>query len=163
MSKHTLLYICACGLAIALLSACDNATVYNEYQHLPESGWEKNDTVVFDIPPMTEDGQYKEEVALRCRDDYPLLDLYLIVEQMLLPSHEQVIDTLFCRIYDENGNANGYGVSTFQYQFHLNTLPMRKGESLRIAIRHDMKREILPGICDIGIRLSKQEKRGQVD
>jgi hypothetical protein len=35
---------------------------------------------------------------------------------------------------------------------------LNKGDSLEIKIRHDMKREILPGISDIGIMLNKHEK-----
>ena len=50
----------------------------------------------------------------------------------------------------------GHGISTYQYNFHLTTLTLNEGDSLHIAVRHNMKREILPGISDIGIRLSQQ-------
>ena len=98
---------------------------------------------------------YVEEVGVRISGDYPLTGLNLIVEQLWLPSHEKRSDTLCCSLIDEQGNAKGRGISHYQYLFHLTTLKVEPDGQLHIAIRHDMKREILPGIADIGIKLSR--------
>ena len=37
----------------------------------------------------------------------------------------------------------------------LSIYQMHQGDSIHVAIRHDMKREILPGVSDIGIKISK--------
>ena len=37
----------------------------------------------------------------------------------------------------------------------VNIYQMHQGDSIHVAIRHDMKREILPGVSDIGIKISK--------
>ena len=155
MSKHTLLYIYMAVCLAALLVACDRHTVYNHYEQTPVNGWEKNDTIVFMTESVDQRGLYMEEVGLRINGSYPFLGLNLIVEQMVLPSRESRSDTLNCQLIDEQGNAKGRGVSHYQYLFHLTTLRLNRGDQLRIAIRHDMKREILPGITDIGIRLNK--------
>ena len=56
-------------------------------------------------------------------------------------------------IIDSKGNVEGKGVSYYQYDFPLSTLRLEKGDSLALVVRHAMKREILPGISDVGIML----------
>ena len=143
-------------LLAVLMTACDRHTVYNHYEHTPVSGWEKNDSLIFDIPPLAEAGNYKEEIGLRISGDYPFMGLHLIIEQTDMSTHEMRYDTLNCNLIDEQGSAKGRGVSQYQYLFHLTTLQLAAGTPLHIAIRHDMKREILPGITDIGVKLSRK-------
>ena len=50
----------------------------------------------------------------------------------------------------------------YQYIFPLKTLPLEKDDSLFIEIRHDMKREILPGITDVGIKLSRVSRTQKI-
>ena len=137
-----------------LFTACTGHTVYHHYEPVTMTGWEKNDTVVFLVPPITADGVYQRQVGLRINSDYPFMGLTLIVEQMVLPDMELRSDTLSCDIIDEHGHPYGNGVSRYQYLFPLPAVPLDSGQSLRITIRHDMRREILPGITDIGVELS---------
>ena len=83
--KYTLLYYIAVFLVL-LLASCDENTVYNHFEHLSLRGWEKNDTISFSIPRITEAGYYKEELGLRINEDYPFLGLCLIIQQTVLPS-----------------------------------------------------------------------------
>ena len=103
---------------------------------------------------MPANGNYQEDIGLRVSAAYPFKGLCLVVEQKVLPSNKVRIDTLNCSLADEQGNAMGHGISHYQYLFPLATLSLNKGERLHVTIRHDMKREILPGIADIGIRLT---------
>jgi len=162
MSKRhttTLLYLCVATCLAVLLTACDSQTVYDHYEQTPVSGWEKNDTLVFETEPIAQGGRYKVEVGLRIKGNYPFLGLNLLVDQTILPSHEKHSSTLSCQLIDKQGYAKGRGVSHFQYLFHLTTLDLKRGERLHVAIRHGMKREILPGITDIGLRLQKVPKQ----
>ncbi len=140
---------------VGLLSACIGSTVYHQYKNVPVAGWEKNDTLVFEVPEMQAKDTYQLQLGLRVTGDYPFQGLTLIVEQQtnsLLPTRS---DTLNCNIFNKHGNPVGHGVSHYQYQFPLSDVPLDSGQSLRISVRHDMKREILPGITDIGIELSR--------
>jgi gliding motility-associated lipoprotein GldH len=47
----------------------------------------------------------------------------------------------------------GKGVNLFQYQFHLTDLSISEGDSIDIAIYHHMRREVLTGIVDVGVKL----------
>ena len=154
--KYTLLYIVGAFLVL-LLTACDSQTVYYRYRHASMNGWERNDTLSFLTEPMKQTGHYTEELTLRTTAGYPFTSLQLVVVQKILPSQKQRADTLSCSLIDAKGNTKGEGISHYQYHFPLATLPLNEGDQLYIAVRHDMKREMLPGVSDIGIKISKKE------
>lgn len=143
-------------LTVAMaITSCNRKTVYDHYNHTPINGWERNDTLTFCIKPLAEAGDYKEDIGLRINGAYPFMGLCLIVEQTILPAKITRCDTLNCKLVSEDGTVKGRGVSYYQYNFHLTTINLNKGDSLNICIRHNMKREILPGIADVGIKLDK--------
>ncbi len=147
--------------AFAFLSSCKEGMIYDQYVHTPIAGWEKNDTLSFEVPPLAMDGNYKEELGLRITGDYPFMGLTLIVEQTIYPDKakkaEKVekCDTIQCDLIGENGSTKGQGISYYQYNFPINVYPIAQGDSIHITVRHDMKREILPGISDIGLKLTR--------
>lgn len=143
---------------VLLTTACHRRTVYDRYLHTSQTGWERNDTLTFRIPPMKEEGDYTEEVGVRISGDYPFLGLTLVVEQTKLNTHERQRDTLECSLIDKKGRPMGNGITYYQYRFPLKTLRLEEHDSLRITIRHDMKREILPGITEIGVKLDKTKR-----
>ncbi len=140
-------------ILLSLLTSCNSGKVYDKYNHTPISGWEKNDTLIFDVPKLSHAGIYKSELGLRINGAYPFMGLTLIVEQTVLPKKETKSDTIQCDLIGKNGITKGQGISYYQYNFPITERFLNKGDSLHIAIRHDMKREILPGISDIGFRL----------
>lgn len=156
MSRHTLLYIYIALCMGMMFVSCNERTVFSHYETTPVRGWERNDTLSFDIEAMQETGVYAEEVGVRITGDYPFRGLSLIVEQAVHPSNATLTDTLDCELIDDTGHANGKGINHYQYLFPLTTIKLNKGESVRVTIRHCMKREILPGITDIGLKLSRQ-------
>lgn len=155
-SKHTLLYISSLALLIMLLTACDKRTVYHHYEHTPLSGWERNDTLSFVVGPVSESGPYVEDLGLRIGNEYPFMSLNLIVDQEVSSTHEKRRDTLVCDLINEQGIVMGKGVSQYQYSFHMTTMELQSGDKLYVSVRHDMKREILPGIADVGLKLSRK-------
>lgn len=153
-NKHWLTFIL---LAVCLFTACKQSTVYFHYEEIPESGWEKNDLLTFDTDKLANDATYEEEVALRINGKYPFMQLTLIVEQTVYPAGHMMTDTLDCDLIDERGNAKGEGISQYQYLFPLKTIQLHQGDSLHLSVHHNMKREILPGVTSVGVKLSKKE------
>ena len=137
------------------LVSCDRLPIYSHYEPTPTSGWEKNDTVCFGIPPVSEAGYYKEELGLRINENYPFQGLSLVVEQTVLPSGYCHYDTLSCHLIDRDGTVRGTGLNHFQFNFHVNTIRLAEGDSLQIRVKHNMKRIILPGVTDIGIKIER--------
>lgn len=142
-------------IATVLMTACDGK-VYDKYSHTPIAGWEKNDTLAFYVPKMAAAGVYGMDLGLRINNAYPFMRLTLIVEQNILPSRKTKVDTLNCELVDGNGNVEGQGVSYYQYNFHVGDIELNQGDSLYITVRHDMKREILPGVSDVGIVVNRE-------
>ncbi|PTL34184.1 gliding motility lipoprotein GldH [Prevotella sp. oral taxon 376] len=138
---------------ILVLSACGNK-VYDRYEHTPIGGWEKNDTLTFHVPKMAKAGVYQEELGLRIDNSFPFMRLALIVETTVIPDFQVLRDTVTPELVDAHGRYTGSGISHFQYTVPVREIHLKEGDSLRICIRHDMKREIMPGISDVGIILS---------
>ena len=65
-------------------------------------------------------------------------------------------DTLNLMLADEDGIFLGKGVSLFHYDMDLGTIVLPTADTLQIAVFHNMKREVLPGIASIGITLQKE-------
>lgn len=142
--------------AVALsLSACTPNVVYNKYQPAPLTGWERNDTLFFDVPKLAQGGAYDMEMGVRINGEYPFIALTLIVEQTVLPKGTIMRDTVNCRFFDQQGRQLSGGISYFQYTFPIRTINLRTGDSLHITIRHGMKKELLPGISDVGINMRR--------
>lgn len=143
-------------VATALLS-CNRKTVYNQYAHTPKAGWNRGDTLCFCVDTIRQDGLYTGEVGIRISGHYPFTTLSLIVEQQIMPAGIYLADTVSCRLFDNKGNMKGKGVSLYQYAVKLpHSVSLRQGNSLKVKVRHYMKRETLPGIANIGIKLRKE-------
>ena len=144
------------AMLLLVLSACNRKLVYDRYLSTPISGWEKNDTLSYDIRPVSGTDTYDMWLGLRTSEAYPFTAITLIVEQHIYPKDTIVNDTVNCKLTDRHGNASGTGVNFHQYRFPVTELQLQDGESIHIRVRHDMKREILPGISDVGISLRRK-------
>lgn len=144
---------------VLVVTGCDRKTIYHHYVHTPKVGWEKNDILSFDVPPVSHSAVLHEEIGLRISQAYPFLGLSLIVQQEVIAAdgstNRNIVrtDTLKCSLYDEDGNPKGKGIDYYQYSFHLTDLSVNEKDSLHITVRHNMRREILQGIVDVGILL----------
>ena len=141
-------------VALALAS-CNRNTVYHHYEQVSANGWERNDTLYFHVTAAKSDAVLNEEMELRINNWYPFMGLCVVVEQTTFPSNVRRVDTLNCSLVGKNGITKGKGISYIQNSFHLTDISVSEGDSLDIAIHHNMKQEILPGVVDLGIKLNK--------
>lgn len=146
--------LAAMAAALAALSACDENTVYNSYR--PVGVWERTDTVKFAVPQAKAEGTYTTEVGLRINAQYPFTGICIIVDRRIMPGDIRHSDTLNCKLIDKRGNALGHGLSNYQYLFATSQCRLKKGDSLFVNVRHHMKRETLPGLEDIGIKVTRR-------
>lgn len=144
------------AIASTWLTSCGRRTVYHHFEHTPLTGWEKNDAIEYGVEPMADDCTLNEEVVLRTNALYPFQRLTLVLEQEILPRRFIRRDTIDYRIADAEGKVVGSGMGLHSFSLPLPQLQLSRGDSLHISLRHNMKREILPGVADIGIRLRKQ-------
>lgn len=159
LKRHALLYMMSFGLGLMFtaLASCSTNTVYYSFDHTPIAGWEKNDTLLFDVPRLARGGTYEQLLGLRMTGDFPFTSVSLIFEQTVLPHGKVYTDTVKCQITDSRGNFLGDGISAYQYTFPVRQLSLSKGDSIHICVRHNMKREILPGVSDVGIEMNLKQ------
>ena len=141
-------------LALIVLCGCQQQVAYHEFRHIYEPGWDKSDTIHFDTRSLSAGGSYRLDAELRTDKNYPFQKLTIEIEQTVYPSNEKYHDVIDCDLISEEGVIEGDGISYFQYQFHVRDLSLHQGDSVHICLTHNMKREIMPGITDVGIRLS---------
>ncbi len=145
------------ALTVALaLASCNRKTIYTHYNHTPIEGWEASDTLLFAVGPVTEAAVYSETVGLRTCSRYPFKELTLVVDQQIMPTGTLLSDTLRCRLTDEEGTPLTRGFNFYESTFPLRTVSLAHGDSVTLSIHHYMKREILPGIADIGVTVSRE-------
>lgn len=153
--------------AIAILASCTGRKVYDHYDHTPLSGWDKVDELTYDVPAVKDSGLYATTLGLRINEAYPFQALTLIIQQKVI--HKPVkgnnkkankvnaqtfTDTLNFSLFDDNGVIKGSGISYYQYHYRVSEMDLQAGDSLHITVTHDMRREIIPGISDIGIAVA---------
>ena len=139
-----------------LFSACKQQVVYHHFEHVAEEEWDKFDDLTFEIPPVSEEGTYREEAELRIDRTYPFQGLSLLVEQTVYPSGVRHLYVLKCDLIDKHGRIKGDGISYFMYRIPVGTVSLNEGDSIHISVKHNMKRETMTGITDLGIKLSKE-------
>ena len=153
-NKHLLTILM---LAVAVFfTGCDRNKVYSHYEHVPQEGWEKVDTLFYEVPPVKEAGTYQEEIGIRTDIDFPFQSLALVVAQEIHPRGEHLQTVKNCVLYDQTGKERGNGISRFLNVVHLADIQLNKGDSLRICITHNMRRELMSDISDIGFILTKK-------
>ena len=142
-----------------LFAGCDHTTVFHHYENISQDGWGRSDTLRFEIPPISTDGNYLATLELRTNSTYPYTNLSIIVESDLQPHSQHFSDTLRCSLTDQRGNITGKGISQYQYRFPLATRHLTQGQILTFSVYHNMRRETLPGIIDIGLHIQKTDGR----
>lgn len=142
-------------MAVALtLISCNRQMVYSHYESISTEGWERGDGKSY-VVPIREDGTYAEEVGIRSTRIYPFMNLALIVSQEAVQSGIHRTDTLYIDLTDEEGRADGEGISYRQVSVPAATIRLQAGDSLCVNIRHYMYKECLPGITDVGFCMTK--------
>ncbi len=146
-------------LAAGLLASCQPDCLYHSFQTFGEEGWNKSDTLVFDLSKETiEEGDYDLQVELRNTPELKFKDLWLVVYANNADSLQFESDTLQCRLVNDKGRYVGSGLNRYyQTTHHVKTLHLSKRHDVRIKLAHYMKKGRLTGIHDAGIRLTKKE------
>jgi len=143
-------------MAVAAMASCDRRKVYDSYVHSALSGWERNDTVSFGVPAVDAQGLYDVTLKMRTDNSFPFTNVMLVVDQTVIPSHKRYSDTLYCAVANRSGHSLGNGINLYHHEFHVAQRRLNAGDSLYISVRHNMMREILPGITDVGIMVRRQ-------
>lgn len=153
-SNRTIIALIILTVASAFMTSCNRKTVYYHFEHTDFRGWNKADTLLYNIGAFRDSGTFECHIGARISNDYPYQSITLVVEQTIYPEQTTVEDTLVCNFTDSIGNILGNGLSIYQYEYHLHETVINANDSVVYKIWHNMRQEEIVGITDIGIELN---------
>lgn len=143
-------------LVAGALSACDKQTVYHTFHSLPIEGWQRKDTLFFNVEIPDSLTYYKLSIEVRNRNDYPYQNIDLSVSHDSTDAHSLPADTLHLTLADKKGiwKGDGWG-GLYQTSFPAGSVRIGKAGTYLFKIAYTLPDETLQGINDIGIKLRK--------
>lgn len=155
MKRKTRLFPLAVCMA-ALLSGCGRRPAECKYQPVSADGWGLTDTLVFHTDTLPA-GRYRLTLGLRTSASvpYPYRSLTLLLRQTWKKTGTARCDTVVCPLATTAGDLSGKGIAFFQYEFPAGTFRLSGPAAGRLSVSHIMRREVLPGITDIGLRIDR--------
>lgn len=138
-----------------ILCNCTDKDSYSNYHSFKKSEWNKSDVGHFEVPVSDTINPYDIYLELRNNREYEYRNLWMFVS-IETPSGNIRQDTVNCLLADNIGNWYGKGFSLYHVEIPYEksiTFP-RKGNYI-FKIQQGMREDILKGISDIGIRITK--------
>jgi len=142
-------------MAVCLV-ACISDKIYYHFQHVEGECWDRSDTIRFEVPTLREGGLFSKFIALRTNGDFRYRKLEVVVTQEVFPAKYIKRDTVDINLIDGKGNISSGGIRFYQFEQSFGSVRLMKGDSLHISINHNMRREDLNGITDVGVCLRRK-------
>lgn len=142
--------------AVWLIAACSENAVYHSYRPIPSAGWEKGDTLFFNVAVADSLQPLQLFAEIRNKSNYAYRNLYLSVSHNLEDSTVWKTDTLLFILADEEGKWTGTGWgSLFQSTLPIGTVSVQHPGNYTFKVVHDMQDVLLKGVNDVGIRVDR--------
>jgi gliding motility-associated lipoprotein GldH len=143
------------ALALCLgLIACGGDTWFHRYQSAGKDGWARTDTLTFALPPLSADTVFDAFVGLRITHSFPYQRLWMALEVRNDSVGTTFTDTLCYELCDSAGRFSGRGVTSLQYEQPFMAIPLPAGSANTLLLYHLMKKETVPSVKEVGVRLS---------
>lgn len=143
--------VCLCFLAFS----CEAPALYDQYQAIENTTWEKDKAYYFTF--QITDARIPYDLTLEVRNNnlYPYQNLWLFCQEEP-PIGPMKRDTIECLLADAFGKWYGHGISLFQSSFPLRTRYLFPHEGqYTFSFRQGMRSERLTGIQEIGLRVEE--------
>jgi gliding motility-associated lipoprotein GldH len=156
--SRTVFNILFSAILVVLIISCDRNRIFEDYQKIPQAGWNKDSLVTFNVP--ISDTLVTNNLYINVRNDikYNYSNLWLFVE-IVQPGDIALSDTFEMSLADPSGKwlGEGFGgIKTRQVIYKRNVYFPVSGE-YRINIQQGMREDLLKGITDVGFRVEKLE------
>lgn len=151
-----LLRISLVAFVAVFMTSCDKSIIYYTYQPVSDAGWAKYDTLYFDVPVNNDSLPLIITTDIRHTAEYPYINLSLIVQQNLKDSLTWVNDTLHFKLIDEKGKRGANNWSSIYEASSAMPAIKPSGKGLyQIKVFHAMANDTLPGVHDIGLKITQ--------
>lgn len=82
----------------------------HHYETVGDDGWNRKDTLHYQIPTISTGGNYCLELGLRYNSQYPYEGLWIVAETRLNNPHAVFNDTIYINTADKDGHQTGRGL-----------------------------------------------------
>ena len=147
------LWMAVLSCLLLILASCENQVVYEQYQAIDNTSWNKEKTYFFTFEVTDASVAYDISFEVRNNNFYPYQNLWLFCSEEM-PVGPLRRDTVEFLLADDYGKWYGQGFSLFHSSFSLKKrykFPM-EGQ-YTFGFRQGMRKDSLPGIQEIGLRL----------
>jgi len=130
--------------------------MYEELQHIDKSQWKASDTILFHFTVTDTTQPYDFGFNIRNTTAYDYQNLYLFITAWY-PGGTWSRDTAECILAATDGRWYGKGMGKIkdsQFVFRKGVRFRRPG-NYTVGVNQAMRKELLEGISDIGIRIVK--------
>ena len=141
-------------LSSLIIASCIDGIYFHSYKPLPEEGWERRDTICFDLPQADQDFNGTLTIGLRTKAYIGMQDIVLAVEQLNDSAEVCRRDTIRYPLTDTKGDALAKGVNHHQYETEQLPISMKKGQGGFVRIHHLMRNEMVQGFTELGIKIN---------
>lgn len=141
-------------LTVLLLISCTGGTVQYQFCEISgNDGWERTDTLIYDIPEIEQTRNYGMHIQIRVGTQFPYRTIWIARELELDNPQMLKCDTVRIEMSNSPDLMDATGVTIFTVDREVRPIRLRKGQKGRLKLIHLMRQESLPQIHDIGIKL----------
>lgn len=137
-------------------SGCsDGNALFRDFTDLPETGWERDSAIQYDVTVTDTAQPYVLLVAVRHTQSYPYRNLYL-GRQIIGADGIEYQDTVEIQLADDRGTWLGEGVGgikTLTVPFRGQAVSFQKPGPYRFRFQHVMRENPLPGMRSLGFTI----------
>lgn len=149
----------ACAVIITaacLFTACDTQTAYHHYESVAPEGWARQDTLTFAIDTIIQRGNYDATLCIRTNATYPFRNLAVRTAINISPRDTTVSRQMEMTLRQVDEHKDRSSITYFTHHEPIATLALQPGDSITVKVTHNMRREVMQGITDVGIKLTLQ-------
>ncbi|MCF8295118.1 MAG: gliding motility lipoprotein GldH [Bacteroidales bacterium] len=143
-------------LLVFMLNSCIKKNVYQEHVSINQETWDAQQRLSFEIPVSDTLSINNLIVNVRNTQAYPFQNIFLFIET-IDPRGVMLRDTLDCMLASQEGRWLGSGLGSHyqsEFIFKRNVRFPHSG-IYTLVIEQGMRKEELPGISDVGVRVEK--------
>ena len=135
--------------------SCTHNEVFFEYHSFTNAEWNRDNPAVFHVNITDNSQPYDVSIELRNDNSYPFSNIWLFVDYKM-PDGSVRADTIGVELADAYGKWYGKGMSLYNLSINYEKTVLFPDTGIYIySITQGMRENILNGISDIGLKVSK--------
>jgi len=143
-------------LIIGGIVSCSHKEIFFEYHSFAKAEWSRDNPAVFNVKIDDNSKPYNVSVEIRNNNDYPFSNIWLFIDYKA-PDGNHRTDTLGADLADIYGKWYGKGLSLYNLSIPYETFVLFPDTGDYVySIRQGMREDLLKGISDIGLKVSKK-------